>query len=146
MSDKRSKNIMETIFKLVNMAIIPAWILIAFFPQKEFTNKLVFSYAWHIVLAVLYTVFIVWGLLENTTPGGGMGTLEALRIGFENDKILVAAWLHYLVFDLFVGTWIAKDALEKNINSWYLKPILLFTLMAGPVGFLLYKVYLFQKK
>lgn len=137
---------MEILFKIINTAIIPAWILIAFFPKSEITKKLVFSYAWHIALSIFYVVFIVWGMLENTGSEGGMDSLEALRIGFLNDKVLLAAWAHYLVFDLFVGVWIVKDAEAKGLNSWLLKPILLCTLMLGPVGFLLYRVYLAFKK
>lgn len=137
---------MEIIFKIINASVIPAWILIAFFPKNELTKKLVFSYAWHIVLTIFYAIFIVWGMIENKGSGGGMDSLETLRIGFLNDKILLAAWAHYLIFDLFVGVWIVKDAESKNLNSWLLKPILLCTLMFGPIGFLLYKVYLLLKK
>ena len=131
---------MDLLYTLLNASVIPAWILIAFFPRSKFTNKLVYSYAWHIVLSIFYLVYIVWGSIENFGGEGGMHSLEALRIGFENDKVLLAAWAHYLIFDLFVGVWIMKDAQSKNIDSWLLKPILFFTLMLGPVGFLFYQV------
>ncbi len=129
---------MESVFKIINIVVIPAWILLAFFPKSKATSKLVYSYFWHICIAVFYTVFIVWGMVENT--GGGMGSLEDLRISFENDRILLAAWAHYLVFDLFVGTWIVKDAQLRAINQWVLLPILLCTLMLGPVGLLIYLI------
>jgi hypothetical protein len=69
-----------------------------------------------------------------------MDSLASLRIGFLNDKVLIAAWAHYLIFDLFVGTWIAKKCLEENISNWIKLPSLLLTLIFGPVGFLLFIV------
>lgn len=137
---------MEIWFKIINATVIPAWLLIAFFPKNEWTKKLILSYAFHLFLAVFYTFFIFWGMYENSGGEGGMDSLAALRIGFLNDKVLLAAWAHYLVFDLFVGVWIVKDAEAKDYNSWLLKPILLFTLMLGPFGFLLYKLYSFFKR
>jgi cytochrome bd-type quinol oxidase subunit 2 len=47
-------------------------------------------------------------------------------------------WIHYLAFDLFVGTWIARNADQHNIARWLQVPILFLTLMAGPIGLLLY--------
>jgi len=132
---------MELIFKIANLSVVPAWILLAFFPKHKITEKLVFSYFWHIVLAVFYTGFIFWGMYENTNSDGGMDSLESLRIGFLNDKILLAAWIHYLVFDLFVGVWIVKDAEKYSLNKWILTIILFLTLMLGPFGFLIYNGY-----
>lgn len=133
---------MEYLFTIANVSVIPAWVLLVFFPKATITNKLVKSYAWHTALAVLYTVFIFWGMQENiTVEGDGMGSLAQLRIGFLNDKILLAAWVHYLVFDLFVGVWIANEAVKLAINKYLLVSILFLTLMLGPVGFLLFQIY-----
>ena len=137
---------MELLFTLINVAVIPAWVLIAFFPKSKWTSKWVYSYAWHMLLAIFYTVFILWGFIENIGSQGGMDSLAALRIGFENDKVLLAAWAHYLVFDLFVGTYIAKDAQQRNSITLVLKPILLLTLMLGPIGFLAYQIHVKIKK
>jgi hypothetical protein len=64
--------------------------------------------------------------------------LADLRIAFLNDKVLLAAWAHYLVFDLFVGTWIARKCLEENISNALKWPSLALTLFFGPIGFLLF--------
>jgi len=69
-----------------------------------------------------------------------MDSMQHLRNGFANDKVLLAAWAHYLIFDLFVGTWIAKKCLEENITNWIKWPSLFLTLMLGPVGFLLFSM------
>lgn len=130
---------MELLYKILNASIIPFWILLAFFIHSKLTEKLLFSYLAPIALSVFYTVFIVWGMIENFGGDGGMDSLASLRIGFNNDKVLLAAWAHYLVFDLFVGTWIAKKCLEENISNWIKMPSLLFTLAFGPLGFLIFQ-------
>ena len=131
---------MELLFKIINASIIPFWILLAFFVQAKITQKLLFTYVVHYALAIFYTVFIVWGMVENFNGEGGMDSLENLRIAFLNDKVLLAAWAHYLVFDLFVGTWIAKKCMEENISNWIKFPSLLLTLAFGPVGFLIFQI------
>jgi hypothetical protein len=132
----------EIIFKMLNIAVLPAWLLLIFYPAKSITQKWIYSHAYPLLLAVVYAVFIMWGMVENYGSDGGMNSLQALRKGFENDKILLAAWAHYLVFDMLVGSYIARDALSKNLSKIMVSICLAFTLMLGPVGFLLYKLYL----
>lgn len=85
-------------------------------------------------------VFIVWGMYQNYGGSGGMDSLAHLRIAFQNDFILTAAWLHYLVFDLFVGTYVAKQCLKNNTSFWIKISSLALTLFFGPIGFLLFEV------
>ena len=129
---------MELAYTILNASVIPFWILLAFFACKPITQKLLFTYRVHLALAVFYTLFIVWGTVENFSGEGGMGSLADLRIAFLNDKVLLAAWAHYLVFDLFVGTWIARKCLEENISNALKWPSLALTLFFGPIGFLLF--------
>ena len=58
------------------------------------------------------------------------------------EKTLLAAWLHYCVFDLWTGQWITNDFL-KNVENTPLTNVfrivsLGFTLMFGPSGLCLY--------
>ena len=61
-----------------------------------------------------------------------------------------AGWMHYLAFDFWVGCWVLRDAQEKQLPHGLIVLPLLFTLMMGPVGILLYTIfsqlYLRQKK
>jgi membrane protein required for beta-lactamase induction len=51
---------------------------------------------------------------------------------------LVAGWVHYLAFDLFVGNWMLINGRKHNVSHLALIPCLFFTFMLGPVGLLLY--------
>jgi hypothetical protein len=65
-------------------------------------------------------------------------SVEGLRALFMSDGGIVLGWPHYLAFDLFVGLWIARDADAKGFSRLVQLPILFFTLMAGPIGLLLW--------
>ena len=67
-----------------------------------------------------------------------MDTLSNLKLSFQRDEILILGWVHYLVFDLFVGAWISRDSHANSINHLLVVPCLLMTLFVGPVGLLAY--------
>ncbi|MCA9606244.1 MAG: DUF4281 domain-containing protein, partial [Myxococcales bacterium] len=46
----------------------------------------------------------------------------------------IACWLHYLIFDLFVGAWEVRDAERLGLSHLFVVPSLVLTLMFGPVG------------
>ena len=57
---------------------------------------------------------------------------------FSNPYFALAGWVHYLVFDLFIGAWQVRDARRRGIPHLYVLPCLFLTLMAGPIGLLAY--------
>lgn len=87
-------------------------------------------------MAAVYLVFILKGI-GGDAPGG-FDSLANVKLLFSNDEPVLAGWIHYLVFDLFVGMWICHDADKRKINRWVLLPCLLLTFMLGPTGLLLY--------
>ena len=59
---------------------------------------------------------------------------------FASDSALVAGWFHYLAFDLFVGTWIVRDGLERKLHPLLILPCLPLTFLFGPAGLLLFLI------
>jgi hypothetical protein len=57
---------------------------------------------------------------------------------FTSPVAATAGWIHYLVFDLFIGAWQSRDAQRRGLPHWAVIPCLIVTLLAGPVGLLLY--------
>jgi hypothetical protein len=55
-----------------------------------------------------------------------------------SDAGLLAGWVHYLAFDLFIGTWIAVEADRRGIHRLLQAPILVATFLFGPLGLLFY--------
>ncbi|HEU0135365.1 MAG TPA: ABA4-like family protein, partial [Allosphingosinicella sp.] len=85
--------------------------------------------------AILYVLLLAQGLPEAE---GGFTSIAGVRGLFANDSALAAGWLHYLAFDLFVGTWIARDSTERGVHALLVAPCLFLTLMVGPAGPLAY--------
>jgi hypothetical protein len=82
------------------------------------------------------------GLISDGGPTGrpaaDLTSLAGVMALFDSPGGATIGWIHYLAFDLFVGTWISRNADAHKISRWLQLPILFFTLMAGPIGLLLY--------
>ncbi len=129
----------DTIFSAANMLALPCWLALALSlfvaPMRVWTWRAT-SLVVPATLAVAYVVLIHRGFGES--PGGGFGSVAEVRRLFASDAALVAGWLHYLAFDLFVGTWIARTGIEERIHPLFLLACLPLTFLLGPAGLLLF--------
>jgi len=57
---------------------------------------------------------------------------------FQKRELLLAGWIHYLAFDLFIGAWEVRDAQRNQIPHLVVIPCLVMTFMLGPIGLLFY--------
>lgn len=125
----------STIFLVANAYVLVGWLALVFLPRADFTPGLV-RYGVILLLAITYSIIIPLGFSE--APDGGFSTIEGVRALFASDYALVAGWIHYLAFDLFVGLWVNQESVQINL-PWPLRILcLLFTFMAGPFGLLLF--------
>lgn len=65
-------------------------------------------------------------------------TLAAVGRAFDEPALLLAGWIHYLILDLWVGTWEAEHAAKIGLPHSVLWPCLFATMMIGPLGLLIY--------
>lgn len=126
---------LELIFSIVNTTALVCWIILFSVYRKRWVYRALFSFVFT-GMALIYLFFILRGMSGDS--GGGFDTLANVKLLFSNDEAVLAGWIHYLVFDLFVGMWICHDADKRGINRWVLLPCLLLTFMLGPTGLLLY--------
>ncbi len=126
----------DQIFLIATYGIMPFWVLLAVAPNWKGTQTLVHSALFPIVIGIVYAFYMATGAF--TAGEGDVGTLGGIMSAFQVPEVALAGWLHYIAFDLFVGAWIARDAVRRGINHWLVAPCLFFTLMLGPVGLLLY--------
>ena len=128
----------ELVFTLCNNGVIPFWALLVFAPRWAWTRRLVHSGLFAVLLVPAYAIML-WS--DSPGPQGAhFFSLDGVMRIFTTPRTVVACWIHYLVFDLFVGTWEARDAQRSGVPHWLLVPCLLLTLMFGPVGLGLYLV------
>lgn len=127
-----------TIFQLGNQTALIGWVILLFLPRRFPLLLAVPKYVIPCVLALVYAGIMLTQFF--TVKGGGFSSIAEVRTLFAVDEILVAGWLHYLAFDLFVGTWIAQRSDEARIPRLIQAVFLLATFMFGPIGFLLFVV------
>lgn len=121
-------------FTFVNLTVIPAWLMLIVIPRSKWT-RIVAAYAVPSALAVVYLTLLVM----NTPPkGAGFGSIEQVEQLFSSQWLLLAGWVHYLAFDLFIGAWEVRDAWRLKISHWFVVPCLLLTFLIGPVGLAAY--------
>jgi hypothetical protein len=125
----------EQVFSIANLIAVAGWMILIVAGRIRWVSSLVTGIVLPLLFALLYSFLVAahWG--EKT---GGFGTLAQVRTLFSNDWLLLAGWVHYLAFDLFIGSWQVRDARKHGIPHLLLVPGLILTFMFGPIGLLLY--------
>ena len=90
-----------------------------------------------LLLALVYLFLIVFHFGDGE---GDFSSLQGVAKLFENPFALVAGWVHYLAFDLVVGSWILVNSQKHNIAHALIVPCLLLTFLFGPIGFMVYSI------
>jgi hypothetical protein len=124
----------EAVFSAVNLVALVGWLLLLAVPKHRFATMV----AGTVIPLALSAVYLTLLVLHWGESRGGFSSLHGVAELFSNPWLLLAGWVHYLAFDLFVGTWETRDAIARGIPRWVLAPCLLLTFMLGPVGFLAY--------
>jgi hypothetical protein len=124
----------ETAFSIVNATALVAWIALMLLPGRRWVNQLAVTS----VAALFAAAYIAIIAPRWMTSPGGFSSLAAVATLFANPWLLLAGWIHYLAFDLLIGSWEVRDARGRGIPHLAVVPCLLLTFMFGPAGWLLY--------
>lgn len=112
------------------------WLILIFLPRRWPWLLAMPRFVIPLGLSLLYAGLIMIHFFS--AEGGGFSSLEQVRALFTVDEALLAGWVHFLAFDLFIGGWIAVEADKIGIPRLVQAPILLMTFMVGPVGLALF--------
>jgi ABA4-like protein len=125
----------ERLFSLCNSFALIGWVILVFAGRMRWAARLVTGVVIPLIVAILYTYLIAahWGETQ-----GGFSTLDGVAALFSNRWLLLAGWIHYLAFDLFIGSWEVRDSQSLGISHFIVIPCLALTFMFGPAGLLLY--------
>jgi hypothetical protein len=128
----------ERLFAIASAAVLPGWAMLALAPLRR-RWAIIGARIVAAVLCGFYMALLVAGLAGEGPPAGaGFDTLAGVALLLSTPAALLAGWVHYLAFDLFIGSWQAEDAPGATVPHWLLLPCLVLTFVAGPVGLLLY--------
>jgi hypothetical protein len=124
-----------SLFIALNVIAFAGWAMLAFLPRRPIVMAIILFFGVGL-LCLAYGImfaFHVRGILA-----GDFLSIDGIRALFASDAGIVIGWTHYLAFDLFVGQWIARDADNKGFHRLVQLPFLFVTLLAGPIGLLLW--------
>lgn len=122
-------------FSLANTFAIAGWIALLLLPRWPVLISLL-KFGLIGLLSAAYAALI--GVYFFRIEGGGFSSISEVRQLFLHDGGLLAGWIHYLAFDLFVGLWIAERADHAQLSRMLQAPILIATFMFGPLGLLMF--------
>jgi len=125
----------DTIFRTANLLALAGWLVLLASPLWPWLAERLSGLAIPLLLSVAYCglIFAFW-----TSGKGGFGSLGDVARLFQTRQLLLAGWIHYLAFDLFVGAWIVRTSRLEEIRFWAVVPCLVATFLFGPAGFLLF--------
>lgn len=126
------------LFGYANAFASLGWLLLGLAPRWALTRRGVLSGAWPLALAALYAAALLAHHAGPAGGAGGFGSLAQVRQLFASDWALLAGWVHYLCFDLWLGAWQVQDGQRRGVPHPLLLPGLALTFLAGPVGLLVH--------
>lgn len=123
----------DTVFQIASTTVLAGWASLLIRPLVPRFSDLVAGLVIPVLLAVAYTglVMAYW-----SSAKGGFDTLDNVALLFQTRELLLAGWIHYLAFDLFIGAWIARAAQAAQLSFWLVVPCMALTFLFGPAGLL----------
>lgn len=131
----------EVIYIWSTFGVIPFWLILIFLPNTKISQIFVNSIIAPLILAIAYgfviyqTILMEYSILENFQLYLGLDNLYAL---FSNENILLTFWLHFLAINLFLGSWVSRDAVKYNISKGLTAVPLILIYLTGPLGLIIY--------
>ena len=111
------------------------WLALILLPRWRGVSQVLSGLVIPATLSLGYVVLIA---VHWHDAKGGFSSLDGVATLFQSRPILLAGWVHYLAFDLFLGAWILRRSQEAAIPHLVVVPVLLATFLFGPAGFLLF--------
>lgn len=130
-----SELVLDRMFSLGGMGALCGWFALALSPLHPRLAQAVAGWVIPSVLGLAYAglIALFWG-----ESAGGFGSLAEVSALFDHRGLLLAGWLHYLAFDLFIGAWEVREAHRVGLPHWSILPALALTFLFGPIGLLVF--------
>ena len=131
----------ENIYLWINFGVLPFWLMLIIFPKSKITQFFVNSIILPLILSATY-VYIIYQAILLDEPILDVFklylSLDDLYAIFSTESFLLIFWLHFVALNLFLGSWVSKDAAKYNISRGLACVPLILIYFTGPVGLILY--------
>ncbi len=131
----------ENIYLWTNYGIIPFWLMLIFIPNHAITHFFVNSIIIPLILGSAYiyvvyqtivldiSIFSIFKLYLN---------IDELYSLLSSESFLLIFWLHFISINIFIGSWIVRDAAKYNMSRSFTFLPLILVYFSGPVGLVFY--------
>ena len=126
---------LELLFWITHLPALAGWVLLALPGRSE---RRIGAARW--VAALLALGYLGLFLAAGTASAVLLRDYSLAGVGtfFADPLLRLVGWVHYLAFDLWVGSWEAEEADRLGMGAGALLPSLALTFLLGPVGLLLF--------
>lgn len=128
---------MTQIFDFSFLLVAPFWLLMILLPRLGFTRRVIASPFIAIGPALIYLALVLPDLV-TILPLVARPALDPVAALLGTPRGATIGWQHFLAFDLLVARMIYLEAEPRGVPQWQLAPVLLLTLLLGPIGYLLH--------
>ena len=131
----------ENIYIWLTFGVLPFWLMLIIIPNSRITQIFVNSIISPLILsaAVAYVIYqailLEEPMLDIFKLYLGLDDLYAI---LSSENFLLILWIHFLALNLFLGSWISRDAIKYNISRSLVTLPLLLIYFTGPIGLVLY--------
>ena len=126
-----------TLFTLTFAVAAPFWVLMIVLPRWSWTGRIVGSPLIVLPVVAIYALLVI-PAFGSVLPVVTSPTLGGVRDLLGTATGAAAGWAHMIAFDLFVGRWSWLDSRARGIPALVMAPVLLLTILLGPIGLLAY--------
>src|ERR1700754_4398467 len=106
---------LERLFDVASKLVLPGWLLLVFLPRWRWTQTITVGLI-PVVLGLMYLVLFCNYFGHVDEGFAAFGTLAGVKAALSIEGMLLAGWIHYLAFDLFVGSWEVRDAQRVGLH------------------------------
>jgi len=134
----------ENIYIWSNFSVIPLWLMLIFIPNSRITQILVNSVVIPLILSLTYIYVVYQGILLDESFIGIFKlyiSLDNLYILFATENFLLIFWLHFIALNLFLGSWVSRDAFKYNMKKKLTFVPLILIYFSGPLGLVIYWMF-----
>lgn len=124
----------DFLFSYAGLAAMAGWALLILGPRRFAWLNAIPLWIIPAGLSALYAALI---FSRFSGIGGGFDSLDNVATLMSDRWALLAGWVHYLAFDLFIGAAMAARMDRAGIGRVVQAPILGSIFMLGPLGFLI---------
>ena len=131
----------EIIYLWLSFGVLPFWLTLIFLPNSKVSLIFISSIVLPIIFSLIYCYMIYQLIIngENIFESFNLYLgIENLHSLFSNDIFLLIFWIHFLGINLFLGSWVSRDALRYNVPKFLSGISLISIFFTGPVGLVLY--------